>query len=251
MRRIVIFAVILSYCAALSACGSSSSSPSFPKAAAPIANAALAQKSVHWTRTAAVQNGVTYTWAADVSADSGRASMTLPNGAVVQLLLLNDALYVRGDYSGLLSLFSGNATGRPDLTPTQAQRYAGRWISLPKGGDYFRFLADGLTLGSIVHDAIPRRGGLKSFTRNSHGRRLLVLRGRESRSLLRATDLTARASGEPLPIAFSSGGSYSFPYNQSMTYGSSGSSGRFSKWNEPVNVQAPASSTPIAVVRAG
>src|SRR4029077_15327081 len=94
-----------------------------------------------------------------------------------------------------------------DLTPAQAQKYAGRWISIPKGGTYYRFLAEGMTLGSIVHDAIPGRGGLKSFTRNSRGRRLLVLRGRESRSLLRASELTARAKGEPLPVAFSTGGS--------------------------------------------
>src|SRR3954454_13801170 len=161
MRRIATFAIALIFCASLSACGSSSSSPSFPKAAAPIADAALAQESVHWTRTTMAGAGETWTQTADVNADSGRGSITLPNGAVVQLLFVNDALYIRGDYSGLLYLLASNNADRPNLTPAQAQRYAGRWISFPKGGDYYRFLADGLTLGSIVHDAIPRRGGLK------------------------------------------------------------------------------------------
>ncbi|MDX6454761.1 MAG: hypothetical protein QOD48_868, partial [Gaiellaceae bacterium] len=51
---------------------------------------------------------------------------------------------------------------------------------------------------------------------------------------------SAHASGKPLPVAFTEDlgpGTWAI--------------GSFSKWNEPVSVQAPASSTPIATVRGG
>ena len=49
----------------------------------------------------------------------------------------------------------------------------------------------------------------------------------------------AQITGNPLPVAWRTGA------------GSEFESGSFSKWNEPVNVHAPASSTPIETVRRG
>jgi hypothetical protein len=49
--------------------------------------------------------------------------------------------------------------------------------------------------------------------------------------------LTARAHGKPLPVKFA--------YEDL----DDGVRARFSKWNETVRVEAPASSTPIATVR--
>lgn len=98
-----------------------------------------------------------------------------------------------------------------NLKKAQATTYAGRWISTPNGEGLTIGVAAGLTLPSIV---------------------------REYASAVRRT--TARATGEPLPIRFDREPSRV----ESIT-------GSFSKWNEPLNVHAPASSTPIAVVRRG
>ncbi len=98
-----------------------------------------------------------------------------------------------------------------NLKKAQATRYAGRWISTRNGEGLTVGVAAGLTLPSIV---------------------------REYASAVRRT--SAHATGEPLPIRFDKEPSQV----ESIT-------GSFSKWNEPVHVHAPASSTPIATVRGG
>jgi len=97
-----------------------------------------------------------------------------------------------------------------NLTNAQATRYAGRWISTPNRVGLTFGLGEGLTLSAIV---------------------------REYASPARRR--SPPATGEPLPSKFDQ-----IP---SQTEEISGS---FSKWNEPLNIRAPANSTPIATVRA-
>jgi hypothetical protein len=192
-----------------------------------IVGAALAQKSVHYTRTVDEDMGGAFTSVADVNADSGTALKTFVVGAV-KIRLVNDTVYVHGDVQGLVTALG--------LTLPQAERYAGQWISIPKDDRFYAQTADGLTLASIVHDFAPR-AGQKLVNQKSRGTRLVAFRGVTPDG--GSEHLSARASGKPLPAYFTqSSGPASW------------TSGHFSKWNEPVTVTAPASSTPIASVRA-
>lgn len=238
-------------CVLLSACGSSSpsahspktrSSPSSTKAApsasahtpkgvlASIVTAALAQKSVHWTGTDARDLYGTGHSATDVNGNSGAERLTY-YGKVIRFLLVHHTVYVKGARILL--------EDKLHLTEAQAKHFAKRWISIPRGDKLYAQLSSGLTLASIVHDVthdLTKQGKLKVRRRTSRGARLLDVRGTTRQSVF-VYDLTARASGRPLPVAFS------------FSEVAGGSSARFSRWNEPVNVQAPASSTPITTVR--
>lgn len=228
MRRIVTFVGVLALCASLAACGSSSPSapPSAKSLRASIIAAALAQKSVHWTETDRPQTAAATSFVADVTADSGMQRVTFApgtsNAATATIVLVNHTLYVEGDAAGLENALA--------LSTTQAAKYAGQWIAIPKGDTLYSGTADGLTLASIVRDAIPH-GKLKVVRTTS----ALVLR---TAARVLGASVSVEPSGDPLPIAFSS----------SNCIGCS-TDGRFSKWNEAVHVRAPASSTPIAVVR--
>jgi hypothetical protein len=128
-----------------------------------------------------------------------------------------------------------------DLSRAQAKRYAGEWIAIPKGDKLSPHGSVGLTVASLVEGAVPQYrftggGKLKLGRRVAHGTRLLVLQMTEEK--LFEHRMTARASGTPLPVSFYDSCGFVC-----------GTSGTFSKWNEPVHVKAPASSTPIATVR--
>ena len=142
MRRIVTPAIVLAICAPLSACGSSKKSPHTLRGR--IVAAALAQKSVHWTQTVSGY-GEPVTDRGDVNADSGRERVPDGYGGVVEIRLVNDTVYFRGGYEGGISL---------GLTAAQADRYAGRWISVSRGYRPYRALADSLTFGWIVRHAV-------------------------------------------------------------------------------------------------
>ncbi len=230
MRQIATLVIVLALCAALSACGSSSSAPSSPKRVlASIVAAALAQKSVHYGSYVEVDMGGSSTSTADVTADSGIAQEKFSIGTL-EIRLVNHTVYVHGDVEGLRNALL--------LTLPKAKRYAGRWISIPRADTLYATTADGLTLASSVHDFAPH-SGLKQGRNESSGTRFLAFQWMTSDGGFE--NLSARASGEPLPVFFSraihdSGDSYVVH-------------GNFSHWNELVHVIAPANSVPIATVR--
>lgn len=193
---------------------------------ASIIAAALAQKSVRWTETDRPQTSAATRFVADVTADSGTERVTFAPGtssaATTAILLVGHTVYVEGDVAGLENALQ--------LSEAQATKYAGSWISIPKGDTLYPGTAGGLTLGSIVRDAVPH-GKVKMVRRSS----ALIL---ETVGDVLGASVSAEPSGTPLPVAFSS----------SSCIGCS-TDGRFSNWNEPVHVRPPASSTPIAVVR--
>jgi len=164
-------------------------------------------------------------------AEGSRASAA---SSKTELRLVNGTVYVKGTPAALDYYLL-------DLTTPQAKQYAGKWISFPKGDRLHASLADRLMLASVVKHALPRNhftsgGKLKLLRRTSHGTPLFVLRWTEDDLFDHV--IRARATGTPLPVSFYD--SCGFECDSRDT---------FSKWNEPVKVQAPASSTPIAVVR--
>jgi hypothetical protein len=237
VRRIVTLAIVFAVCVPLSAYASSSPPPKAVLRS--VVAAALAQRSVHWTAKYSADLYGTATYTASVNAHSGTERMTGPDcyaGAseLVRLLFVHHTVYVSGDVCGLLDNLN--------LTEAQARKYVGQWISVPRSGTEHKLylsLARGMSLASIVHAVTtpPRHAKLRSF-RRSHGTRL-VLRANNPQGDP-VWELRARASRR-LPLALHRGGGCCSPPETSY---------RFSKWNKPVQVHAPASSTPIATVRA-
>jgi hypothetical protein len=204
-----------------------------------IAKAARAQKSVHWTGKYVTGAGATTTYVTDVNASSGLERITVPacyasapRGSV-RLRLVHGTEYVKGNVCGLRYALK--------LSQTRAKKYVGKWISVPrrgKGHMRFRWLAAGMTLGSVVREITVWPASLKLHlsTQRSNGKRRLVVQGTWGDPKT-AWELRARAGHKPLPVAFSTG----LPTNGVQTH--------FSRWNKPVHVHAPARSTPIATVR--
>jgi hypothetical protein len=226
MRRIVTLAFVVALCAPLSACGSSSPQVKAERTLDRVVATALAQKSVHMTASDSLPCSAR--WTSDLEAGSGTERLTTTRcnghkgGGTAQLVLVDGVVYVRGNPAGLEYTL---------IYPTKAQarRYAGRWISIPKSSPVGDQMAGILTLRSMVRTASPQVHRLNLKVVRKRGTHLLVLSSEDYGIL------SARADGDPLPVAF----------GQCADCGYSWS---FSKWNEPVHVHAPAHSTPMATV---
>ena len=240
MRRVV--GLLLVMTVAVAVVGGALAAKSPAKVRNAIIAAALAQKSVHWTGKYVANPGATTTYAADVNARSGMERISVPGcypGAPrgsVRLRLVHDTVYVKGNVCGLVYALK--------LSQTRAKTYVGQWISVPRRGKEhrrFHWLTGGMTLGSVVREITQWPAYLKLHvsTQSSHGTRHLVLRGTCPAPQTGSWELRARASRIPLPVAFSTG----LP--------TSGSETHFSRWNKPVHVPVPASSTRIVTVRGG
>lgn len=221
--------------------------PSTPRGVlASVVAAARAQKSVRLTVTHGEDLMGTTTQTIDSDGNSAEARETLfGTGAKLESRLVNGTVYVRGNENALLFLVS--------LASTQASRYAGQWISItPKDKLMYDRLAYGLTPASYLPSGSREEGAiavdprvafvlagspLTLSRRTSHGRRLLDLETTGPYGVS-DWDLTAHASGDPLPVTFDYGCGQVCDYH-----------GTFSNWNKPVHVEAPASPTPIATVR--
>jgi len=95
-------------------------------------------------------------------------------------------------------------------------------------------------MGSIVHE-LAVRGRLFLISGKLHGIRVVGVRGVSGSGTKKMVEvLFARAHGKRLPLEEDTVA----PGKHAIGHTA------FSKWNEPVTVKAPASSTPIAAVRA-
>jgi len=234
VRRIVILALVTA-AAATTVTVLLTASPA--NARDRVVAAALAQHSVRWTAINVVAMISDYETTTDVTADSGVQTIAYLDNrtnkfdTLVHLRLVNHTVYIRGDADGLLQTLNDQQDGPVNLTDAQARRYAGQWISIPQGDKLYAQTAEGLTLASIVHSVAPMV---------AHRSWKLRKRRTGPSILVGPTGMrvAVHARGEPLPVAF----------EQAWGIGVEDSV-RFSKWNEPVHVQAPSSSTPIATVR--
>jgi hypothetical protein len=222
--------------------------PSTPKGVlASIVAAALAQQSVRLTESFGADLYGTDHRTLDVGADSGTELFNY-YGNKMRLRLVDHTVYVRANAWLLSGTYYSPALDLPDA---QAKRYAGKWISIPESDKDYAGLAESLTLPSTVQDATvsrfyslvtPSSGEeLRMLRRTSLGRPRIVLRlveGPRGYPSYPPMQLTAHGTGAPLPITFFA--------SCGMVCGTNGT---FSRWNEPVHVVAPASSTPIATVR--
>jgi hypothetical protein len=232
VRRVAVVLLVAGAAAGVAAVAYGTLSPRALRTS--ILSAAKAQHSVHYATKQVVGNSLT-TLAGDVEAAGGVQHVTLKFGkqsGKLTIVVVDQTAYVQGDATGL-----HEALG---LTKVQASTYAGQWISIPKGDKLYGGVAEDVTLGSAIQVMTPR-GRLKAFRAKDHGIRVVGVRGTSGtgkKKLLRV--LVARAHGK-LPLEedeFAPGEEYI-----SRTV--------FSKWGEPVQAQAPSSSTPISTVRGG
>jgi hypothetical protein len=203
---------------------------------ASIIDAAKAQQSVHYV-TKQVNGPANVTLIGDVAVADGVQHVTVKVGkktAHFTIEVIDQTVYAQGDDLGLQV-----GVG---LTKAQASTYAGQWISIPKGDKLYANAAAFVTLDSVIQLITPH-GRLAAATAKRHGTRLIAVRGITGKGKKKKAVriLVAPAHGKRLPIE-----------EDEITPGQDYiSHTALSKWNEPVQVQAPASSTPIATVRGG
>jgi hypothetical protein len=233
MRRIVILVFIAAALAATAAVALASQSPKALRAS--IVAAARAQRSVHWSATELI-GGVALTTGTDAGKTEGVQHVTFIVGkekAHSQIVVTGGVAYLRGDALGLRLNLS--------LTKTQAAKYANKWISIPKSDPAYAATAGGDTMSSVVDELAPH-GKLNLVSAKLHGVRVIGVRGVSGSGKKQMAEvLLTRAHGKRLPLAED----ILEPSKHVLGHTT------FSKWNEPVSVTAPASSTSIAAVRAG
>jgi hypothetical protein len=231
--RVGVLMLVLSVAVVTAAVASAAQSPRALRAS--ILGAAKAQHSVHYV-TREVDGNALLKISADVAADDGRQHVSFKAGkqtGQITILVLDDTTYVTGDTSGL-ELLQG-------LTASQASKYAGQWISIPKGDKSYSRTAAAVTLGSFLQEITPH-GRLAAFKGKLHGTRVIGVRGTSgTKTKKRLQALVARARGKPLPLEEDEFA----PAREYISHTG------MTKWNESVQVQAPSSSTPISTVRGG
>jgi hypothetical protein len=198
-----------------------------------IVAAARGERSVHWQADDIV-GSARLTSGADVNANEGVQHVTFYLGktrAHITIRVIDHTAYVKGDALGLrLNL---------NLTSTQASKYAGQWISIPKTDRLYAGTAQADTLGSLITSIVPH-GRLKAFSAKVRGLRVVGVRsvhGKGKKKTLQILD--AKARGKRLPIE-----------EDELTPGMKViSHTALSRWNEPVHVTAPAQAVPISTVR--
>jgi len=193
---------------------------------------AKAQQSVHYA-TRSVAGNARLTLTGDVAAADGRQQVSMKVGKVTghaTILVLDRTAYVQGNANGLQFLLG--------LTKAQASSYAGQWISIPKGDKHYNPTAGAVTLGSFLQGIAPH-GRLAALKGKLRGKRVIGIRATSGKGKKKELQvLAAPASGKPLPLEedeLSPGRAYI-------------SHTAMSKWNEPVQVQAPANPVPISTV---
>lgn len=231
MGRVVVLLVVASAAAGAAAFALAAQSPRQVRTS--ILAAARTEHSVHWAGAEA-EGSLVVTTDADVTRTAGVQHVTFRAGkkkAQIQIVVTGQIAYVEGDATGLeLNL---------GLTSPQATKYAGQWISIPKGDKLYAPTAQADTLGSLIQVITPH-GRLTSVSAKLHGVRVIGVRGVAGTGKKKTVQiLVAHASGKPLPLE---------EYELAPGQGFIGHT-TLSKWNEPVDVTAPTSSTPIATVR--
>jgi hypothetical protein len=231
MRRMGVLAIVVAVLAGVAAVALAAQSPRALRNS--IVAAARSEHSVHWEGDDIV-GGARVSTGADVNATEGAQQVTFYLGktkAHITIRVVDHTAYVKGDALGLrLNL---------DLTSTQASKYAGQWISIPKTDKLYAGTAQADTLGSLISSIVPH-GRLKAFSAKVHGLRVIGVRsvhGKGKKKTLQI--LGARARGKRLPIE-----------EDELTPGMKTiSHTTLSRWNETVRVTAPAQAVPISTVR--
>ena len=227
-------ALLLLAAAAAAGAVPAASATESPKAVrASILAAANAQHSVRYV-TRELVGSTLLSFTGDIAATDGRQRVSFKAGTQtgqITILVLDQIAYVQGDANGLQLL--------QELTKAQSAKYAGQWISIPKGDKDYNSTAASVTLGSFLKSITPH-GRLAVVRAKLHGTRVIAIRATSGTGKKKRIQvLDARASGKRLPLE-----EVDLVPGQEYI-------GRttMSNWNESVQVTAPANAVPISAVR--
>lgn len=222
----------------LAGCGGSQGSPSPNPASAHAAKtlartlaAIRAAHAVHISVNARIGPN-TATYSSDAGVNVGRQKVTAGDGGVATVLEINGVGYFQANEKGLIGFL-----GTPQAL---AHRYAGRWISFEPGGMGYQRVVSGVTLGAIA-DEMELTGAITpSGTSTVNGKVVNGLNGGVPLAWNAPAGVTATlyvaAHGKPLPVLFEAG------------VAPSGYHVQFSRWDEPLQITAPASPVPSSVL---
>jgi hypothetical protein len=197
-------------------------------------DAASSRHSVHYVSSTS-QPGWSIRFVSDVGRGRGIQRITFTRGGrsgPATVLVVPHTAYIRGSAFTLRNYFA--------LSPAQASRYGGKWISVPSSAKSYTPVAADATLESFLAHLLPRKH-LAVVRATIAGRKSVGVRGAVRQAGLQVVETVyAPAGGEPLPFE-----------ERATPVGHPGLNlARMSRWNEPVHVAAPAHAVPISTVLA-
>jgi hypothetical protein len=158
-----------------------------------------------------------------VRGKGGRGQLS-EGGLSFELIETEGTVYIKGSPT-FYSHFAGSAA---------AQLFQGKWLKAPAGSSNFASLTSLIELRQLLGSALASHGKLvKSASTTAEGQQAVGVTDTSQG----ATLYVAR-TGEPYPIEIVKGGA-------------SGGKIRFSHWNEPVSLTAPANAVDITKLQAG
>lgn len=197
--------------------------------------AGRAQQSVHYVSIASAPR-IGTTIVGDAARREGIQQITFRRSGRtghVTVMVIARTAYVRGDAFTLANYMG--------IKPSAAARYANSWILIPRSDSGYSTVAAAVTLASAIDELKLSRPLAKVPVRTINGQLVIGISGKDPTSPGgRATaTLYARATGTPLPV------------REQTRLGTGRISVTFSRWNEPVQLRAPAHAVPIAKVETG
>ena len=184
--------------------------------------AAMKQRSVHYTGSNSSGYGDRFSYRGDVGRTRGVQWITLERGGVtgrVEIRVVGGNAYVRANAPGLNIVIG--------FRETPSKTYAGRWIRIPPGNSAFRNVAAGVTLPTEIN-GLRLVSARSAFEGAVGGEKQIVIFGTTNRSALDQARLVLRGNGTPLPV------SEVVPEYSGPTFRTS-----LSHWNEKVTVTVP------------
>lgn len=175
---------------------------------------------------------ITVTYSEDSAGSLGEQAITASNGGAATVLEVNGIGYLKANLTGLMGFLG--------LSPQDAKKFAGQWISFQPGDVGYQRVVSGITLGSVA-DELSLGGQVRSLgAREVAGQPVIALRGGTppiwNARMGGTATLYVAAAGTQRPVTF-----------RAATAGG-GASATFSRWGEPVQVTAPARTIPSSAV---
>jgi hypothetical protein len=200
-----------------------------PASASPAKTLAASLQSAHHERSMHYESngtaaGARVTMVSDIATDRGIQRITFRQGGRtghVTVMVVSNTAYIRGDAFAL--------HGYMGFPAVDAAGYANKWIAIPHTSSGYASVASGVRLASAI-DELTQLG---PFTRASatmrHGQKVVGIKSiRSSAGELTRVTIYVQARGADLPVEIEA---HRGANHFSATYG---------RWNEPVNVHAPA-----------